>query len=111
MMSRTVSLLSFALSLPLLAGACMHNVTPASRSCSVLNDEAQLSACVGKTVTVRGRVSGAAPTRIAGVQVEATPELQGQPAHAFGTLEADGASYVLKDGGALAKAHSTGTPR
>jgi hypothetical protein len=110
-MSHSVSILSFALSLPLLAGACMHNVTPASQSCSVLNDKTQLAACVGKTVTVRGRVSGAAPTRIAGVLVEAPPELQGQPAHAFGTLESDRGGYVLKEGGALAKAHSTGNPR
>jgi hypothetical protein len=85
--------------------------TPSSRTCTVLNDETQLATCVGKQVTVRGRVSATLPARISGVVVEADTTLLDQPAHAMGTLERDGATYVLKDGGSTAKAHSTKNPR
>jgi len=95
------ALLSLSLSLSL---GCAHNPTAGARTCQVLNTETQLAACVGKTVTIRGRVTG---TKIVGVDVDAAPELSGQVAHAIGTLERTGEQYVLKNGGALAKAHPT----
>jgi hypothetical protein len=92
--------------------ACaVPKTTPSSRTCTVLNDETQLASCVGKQVTVRGRVSATLPAKISGVVVEADTQLLDQPAHAMGTLERDGAGYVLKDVGATAKAHSTKNPR
>jgi hypothetical protein len=81
--------------------ACAHNPTPASRTCTVLNTETQLDACVGKSVTVRGRVDG---TSIIHVAVDAGPELAGKRASAFGTLEKAGDGYALKNNGTLAKA-------
>jgi hypothetical protein len=101
----------FVLLLLATTACAVPKATPSSRSCTVLNDEAQLSTCVGKQVTVRGRVSATLPAKIAGVVVEADTKLLDQPAHAMGTLERDGAGYVLKDGGATAKAHSTKNPR
>jgi len=85
-------------------GACAHNPTPAARTCTVLNSESQLDACVGKTVTIRGRVAG---TSIITVAVDAGPELDGKPAHAVGILEKAGARFTLKIDGTLAKAHAT----
>jgi hypothetical protein len=87
--------------------ACAHHPTPASRSCSVLNVDTQLDACVGKSVTIRGAVAGTPRPSIIGVDVEAEPALYGKTAHAFGTLEKSGAQFTLKANGALAKAHAT----
>lgn len=86
--------------------ACAHNPTPASRTCTVLNTESQLDACVGKSVTVRGRVDAGA---IIHVSVDAGPELSGKRASAFGTLEKAGAGYTLKNNGALSKAKLSST--
>ncbi|MGN6105337.1 MAG: hypothetical protein ACTHU0_09560 [Kofleriaceae bacterium] len=90
----------------LLATGCMHNTTPASRTCSVLTDNSQLAGCIGKVVTIRGKVSSSQPAQIVGVDVDASADLRDQVAHAHGTLEQDGARFTLKDNGALAKAHS-----
>jgi len=91
----------------LAVSACAHNPTPASRTCSVLNAETQLDACVGKAVTIRGRVADVPRPSIIGVDVDAGPDLFGKVAHAFGTLEKSGAQWALKTNGALAKAHPT----
>lgn len=88
-------------------GACAHNPTPGSRTCTVLNAETQLDACVGKTVTIRGRVAAAPRPSIINVDVDAGPELVGKPAHAIGTLEKAGAQFTLKSNGTLAKAYAT----
>lgn len=87
--------------------ACAHNPTPASRTCTVLNTDTQLDACVGKTVTIRGPVNSTPRPSIIGVDVEAEPALFGKKAHAFGMLEKSGAQFTLKANGALAKAHAT----
>jgi hypothetical protein len=87
-------------------GGCAHNPTPGARTCSVLNTETQLDACVGKTVTIRGRVAGAPRVSIINVDVDAGPELFGRPAHAMGTLEKAGTQWSLKANGTLAKAHA-----
>lgn len=83
--------------------------TTTADSCGVVTDSAQLDGCVGKTVTVRGKVSGREQPQIAGVAVQAPPELVDEPAHAVGTLEQDGGRYVLRNGNGLAKAHGTRT--
>jgi hypothetical protein len=88
-------------------GACAHNPTPGARTCTVLNAETQLEACVGKTVTIRGRVASAPRPSIINVDVDAAPELFGKPAHAVGVLEKAGAQFALKSDGTLAKAHAT----
>lgn len=93
------SLLSF--------GACAHNSTPGSRTCSVLNTETQLEACVGKTVTIRGRVVGTPSPSIINVSVDANPDVFGRPAHAIGLLEKSGSQFTLTENGKLAKAHPT----
>lgn len=99
-------LLAVSVTAALVTGACVKQTTPASRSCSVLTDDTQLAGCVGKVVTLRGKVTHNSPSKIEGVEVDAGADLYNQVAHARGTLELDGARYVLKDGGALAKAHS-----
>jgi hypothetical protein len=88
-------------------GACAHNPTPGSRTCTVLNAETQLDACVGKTVTIRGRVVGTPSPSIINVSVEAPPETFGKPAHAVGVLEKSGARFTLVRDGKLATAHPT----
>jgi hypothetical protein len=84
--------------------ACAHNPTPGARTCTVLNTETQLDSCVGKTVTIRGRVSP--DTSILSVHVDAPPDLVGNRAHATGLLERSGDQFTLKSDGALAKAHA-----
>jgi hypothetical protein len=87
--------------------SCAHNPTPSSRGCNVLNDASQLEPCVGKTVTIRGRVDQSPRPSIIGVEVESGPELFGKRAHAMGTLEKTGAAFALKRDGTLAKATPT----
>jgi hypothetical protein len=82
--------------------------TATADSCGVVTDSKQLEGCVGKTVTVRGKVSGKEQPQIAGVGVQASASLVDEPAHAVGTLEQEeGGRYVLRNGNGLAKAHGT----
>jgi hypothetical protein len=104
-MSR-LSILVFSLA----AAGCARNVTPSSRGCSVLNNASQVESCVGKTVTIRGRVDESPRPSIIGVEVDAGTDLFGKWAHANGTLEKSGAAYALKREGALVKAHPTTSP-
>jgi hypothetical protein len=85
---------------------CAHNPTPGARTCSVLNTQTQLDSCVGKTVTIRGRVAAAPEPSILSVHVDAGPDLVGNPAHATGLLERSGTAFSLKSGSTLAKAHA-----
>ena len=93
-----------------LAGCGTRNVTPSSQSCGVLNAPTQLEGCVGKPVTIRGKVTGTPKPSIIGVDVDAAPDLFEKWGHAMGTLEKSGAGFALKDAGALAKAHATKSP-
>jgi hypothetical protein len=107
-MSRRVISPSIFLAALASLGACAHNPTPGSRTCTVLNTETQLESCAGKTVTIRGRVAGTPRPSILTVDVDAGPETFGRPAHAMGMLEKSGAQWSLKSaGGTLAKAHVT----
>jgi hypothetical protein len=99
-----------AFCLVLIAGCAARNATPSSHTCSVLNNQSQVEACVGKTITIRGKVSGTPRPSIIGVDVDASPDLFEKWGHAMGTLEKNGATFVLKDAGALAKAHPTKSP-
>ena len=105
-MSRRVISPSILLAAFASLGACAHNPTPASRTCTVLNTETQLDACVGKTVTILGRVAVVPRPSIINVDVDAAPELAQKRANAVGLLEKIGAQFALKSDGALAKAHS-----
>ncbi len=82
--------------------------TTTADSCGVVTSSAQLDGCVGKTVTVRGKVTGKEQPQIAGVSVAANPALVDEPAHVVGTLDQEeGGRYVLRNGNGLAKAHGT----
>ena len=88
--------------------ACASAPRPISNgSCGVVTDPGQLDGCVGKTVTLRGKVQGSERPQIAGVQVAAGPELVDEPAHAVGTLEKADTGFALRDGDGLARAHGT----
>jgi starvation-inducible outer membrane lipoprotein len=92
----------------LTACASAPRPTTAADSCGVVTASNQLDGCVGKTVTVRGKVSGTEHPQIAGVGVQAPASLVDEPAHAVGTLEQEeGGRYVLRNGNGLAKAHGT----
>src|SRR5688572_26583489 len=93
----------------LTACASAPRPTVAADSCGVVTSSNQLDGCIGKTVTVRGKVSaGAEHPQIAGVGVQAPASLVDEPAHAVGTLEQEeGGRYVLRNGNGLAKAHGT----
>ena len=78
--------------------------TTSASSCGVVTERSQLDGCVGKTVTLRGKISR---SQIAGVMIQAPPELADEPAHAVGTLvEAEG-HFELRNGEVMARAHGT----
>lgn len=106
-------LLAFSLSAALFTVACVRQTTPASRTCTVLTDESQLSQCVGKVVILHGTVTHNSPTQIEGVEVEAATELYNEVAYSRGKLErdSDGRYFLKQETGALAKAHSVKAKR
>lgn len=102
--------LGIVLGVCLAVGCGGTNKTPASTRCSVLNSAVQVESCVGKTVTIRGKVVGQPRPSIIGVDVDASPDLFEKWGHAVGTIEKTGASYALKQDGALSKVSATKQP-
>jgi hypothetical protein len=74
--------------LPLVLLACggarpMTSIPP----CQLIEAEADVAACVGRTVTLRGRIARTKIPTLLGVDVDAADELADRPAEATGMLQ------------------------